>query len=192
MKTEKILVVTKDRYLGQKLRLELMKKAEVSIVSELPADAEEYRTVFLDADTVPATAAGAIVLSRCADVPHDLPIPLPLGLAETMIGETSEAGKLSLSDGERTVRFREKTVKLTEAEYSLLSLLIRADGQFVSREELLRGAFSEDSTGSALNVYIHYLREKLEFHGEKIILSSRKSGYAIDKKFIRMGGNGRA
>ena len=35
-----------------------------------------------------------------------------------------------------------------------------------------------------VNVYIHYLREKLESGGEKIIISSRNMGYKIDSKYL--------
>ena len=35
-----------------------------------------------------------------------------------------------------------------------------------------------------INVYIHYLREKLELCGEKIIIASREAGYRIDKRFL--------
>ena len=38
-----------------------------------------------------------------------------------------------------------------------------------------------------MNVYIHYLREKLEADGEKIILSSRSHGYKIDEKYLTEG-----
>jgi DNA-binding response OmpR family regulator len=34
-----------------------------------------------------------------------------------------------------------------------------------------------------LNVYVHYLREKLE-DGKKIIISSRKLGYKIDERYL--------
>jgi DNA-binding response OmpR family regulator len=42
-----------------------------------------------------------------------------------------------------------------------------------------------DKGEGLINVYVHYLREKLEVGGEKIINSSRKNGYAIDEKFIK-------
>ena len=43
----------------------------------------------------------------------------------------------------------------------------------------------DDADGGILNVYVHYLREKLEKRGEKIIISSRKSGYKIDEKYLK-------
>ena len=39
-----------------------------------------------------------------------------------------------------------------------------------------------------MNVYVHYLREKLEYNGEKVIISSRKNGYKIDERFFPRDG----
>ena len=89
-------------------------------------------------------------------------------------------GRHVLLDGER--------IRLTESEHKLLSLIAEGDGELVSRDELTRGTFGEEAEGGILNVYIHYLREKLEASGEKIILSSRRGGYRIDKKYL--GGEG--
>ena len=88
-------------------------------------------------------------------------------------------GRLAYLDG--------KEIKLTEVEASLLGRLISASGEFVSRGELLRGVWGDSADGGVLNVYIHYLREKLEVCGEKIILSSRSAGYGIDKKYLTRG-----
>ena len=73
---------------------------------------------------------------------------------------------------------------MTELEAALLALLISADGDFVSREEILKRVWQNDADPGIINVYIHYLREKIE-RGEKIILSSRKRGYGIDEKYLR-------
>ena len=48
----------------------------------------------------------------------------------------------------------------------------------------MRDVWGDECEGGVLNVYIHYLREKLETEGEKIIFSTRKMGYKIDKKYL--------
>ena len=64
-------------------------------------------------------------------------------------------------------------------------MAIRAGGgEFVSRDELSRAVWGEGADGGILNVYIHYLREKLESKGEKVIISSRRGGYKIDGKYL--------
>ena len=64
----------------------------------------------------------------------------------------------------------------------LLALLLAKDG-YTSREEIAKKVWGDASDG-LINIYVHYLREKLEIGGEKIILSSRKGGYRIDKKYL--------
>ena len=89
---------------------------------------------------------------------------------------------LSLAD--RCAILYGERIKLTEVEFSLLSLLYSHGGKYVSRDEVLNKIWNGEADGGVINVYIHYLREKLEKHGEKIILSSRKNGYCIDEKFL--------
>ena len=60
---------------------------------------------------------------------------------------------------------------------------IEAQGGFVSREEILREIWDNCADAGVINVYVHYLREKIE-HGEKIIISSRNNGYKIDEKYF--------
>lgn len=87
------------------------------------------------------------------------------------------------SDARHVVLDGEK-IRLTESEHKLLSLIAEGNGELVSREELTLGVFGERADGGILNVYIHYLREKLEGKGERIILASRRGGYRIDKKYL--------
>ena len=74
---------------------------------------------------------------------------------------------------------------MTEVEYSLLSALAAAKGEFISRTDLRTAVWGTEGTDGLLSVYIHYLREKLEGGGEKVILSSRKAGYALAEKFAK-------
>ena len=60
-------------------------------------------------------------------------------------------------------------------------------GEYVSREELLSRIWQNKTDKGILNVYIHYLREKLEKGGERIIISSRNLGYKINEVFISEG-----
>ena len=62
-------------------------------------------------------------------------------------------------------------------------MLYEKKGEYVSREELRLGVWDEDTDSGVVNVYIHYLRQKLE-RGEKIINTSRSLGYKIDEKYI--------
>lgn len=85
---------------------------------------------------------------------------------------------------QRCVILRGNKIKLTDVEYRLLDALMIADG-FVSRRSLMRKVWSDECDSGVLNVYVHYLREKLEVGGEKIIISSRREGYRIDRRYRR-------
>ena len=40
--------------------------------------------------------------------------------------------------------------------------------------------------GGVVNVYVHYLREKLEKNGERIIISTRNLGYKINERMVTL------
>lgn len=104
--------------------------------------------------------------------------------AKVMSGKTATERRLLIESDGRHIILDGERIRLTESEHKLLSLIAEGKGELVSREELTTGAFGEGADGGILNVYIHYLREKLEGTGEKIILSSRRGGYRIDKKYL--------
>ncbi len=76
----------------------------------------------------------------------------------------------------------EESRTLTATEETLLSLLLAAEGEIVTKQALAESLFpdAEDPAGS-VTVYIHYLRKKLEADGRKIILSHRGKGYSIPR-----------
>ena len=49
----------------------------------------------------------------------------------------------------------------------------------MSREELLREVWGEGQSAGVVNVYLHYLRKKLERGGNKLLYAVRGSGYAL-------------
>ena len=94
------------------------------------------------------------------------------GVAEASIGEAIT------DDGERTISFCGRYIRLTSREYELFTVLRQANGASVSREEICRKIWGCDETES-LNIYIHYLRKKLECNGVKVIKSHRGKGYSL-------------
>jgi DNA-binding response OmpR family regulator len=99
--------------------------------------------------------------------------------------EKRDTGRLILTKDTRTVQLGDRSVKLTEVEFRLLSVLASAGaGEYVSRERLIREVWGEGVDGGVVNVYIHYLREKLEKDGERIIISSRREGYKINERAV--------
>jgi two-component system response regulator MprA len=91
-------------------------------------------------------------------------------------------GDLSVVPSRHEVRRGQRLVPLTAREYALLLLLIEHSGQVLSRDQILRQVW-HDQQGAASNVievYVRYLRQKLEEQGEKrLIHTVRGQGYCL-------------
>ncbi len=71
-------------------------------------------------------------------------------------------------------------ITLTETEARLLAVLAGNEGAPVAREALERAVWGESCDTGRLEVYIHYLRNKLEGPaGRKLIHTVRGHGYAL-------------
>jgi DNA-binding response OmpR family regulator len=92
-------------------------------------------------------------------------------------------GDLSLDPSLRQVRRGGRTVDLTSREYALLHLLLRRSGQVVGRDLILSEVWSDQEAGSnVIEVYVRYLRQKLEQGGEpRLIHTLRGRGYCLSE-----------
>jgi DNA-binding response OmpR family regulator len=89
---------------------------------------------------------------------------------------------LSLNRRTREVRRVDRTVELTAKEFDLLEYLISHPRQVVKREQILENVWGYDFMGDSniIEVYIRYLRLKLEAQGEKrLIQTVRGVGYVL-------------
>ena len=175
---KRILVYTENRYLFQKIRLELISEYDCTLADSSSVTREDFPTVIWDLSLGEPYSKSLITLGDSGDIP----LPLPLGVLSEFLSK--ESPPLFLSKEERLAVLKGRSIKLTELEFELLFSLYERGGEFVSREELLCKIWGSEADGGILNVYVHYLREKLETEGEKIILSSRKQGYRIDEKYF--------
>ena len=66
---------------------------------------------------------------------------------------------------------------LTPTERRIFDALREASPETVSRERLSSLAFGEENEDGRLNLYIHYLRNKIELDGKKRIFAKRGKGY---------------
>lgn len=173
-------VQTNDRMLFQKIKLELYGYCETFMVgAELSA--RDFDVIFTDVDSYPDAPKG-YTMSR--EAPCDLPLPFRLGAAERLARSDEKRTEITLDEARRSVTLKGRTIRLTDVEFALCRALIRRRGGYASREELLSEVWSPSTDAGVINVYIHYLREKLETDGEKVILSSRNLGYCIDEKYF--------
>lgn len=194
-----VLFVTADRLFGQRIKLELA-MAGISSLILSPGDVagtvchEADDVLVLDLQTVgdfsryvPSFSVfGKVFLlspdNVTADGAKTLLTPLPFGALADAVRKKETPLRLSEENGSYFAFFRHEKIALSKTEFHLLRTLTEANGAFVDRETLLKSAFEPGASQSALNVYIHYLREKLERGETRLIVASRKLGYAMKIK----------
>ena len=171
-------VYTENDYLFRKISLELSGLSNVLRLSI--GAAEDCDIILVDADNPVFSSIAGLQMKKEGG---DISLPFRIGSLRKLF-EKEKRAFIELIDSRKSVRIGKKTLKLTELEYALFSLLVSAKGNYVSREEILSCVWDGRADKGIINVYVHYLREKLESDGEKIILSSRNYGYRINEKYI--------
>jgi DNA-binding response OmpR family regulator len=89
---------------------------------------------------------------------------------------------LELDEITHQVRRGKRTIDLSPLEFRLLHCLMRHPGQVLSRDAILDQVWSFDYTGGSniVDVYVRYLRHKIEAPGEeKLLHTVRGVGYKI-------------
>ncbi|MCP9775127.1 winged helix family transcriptional regulator [Cyanobium sp. WAJ14-Wanaka] len=96
-----------------------------------------------------------------------------------------QVGDLVVNPSARQVKLASRTVNLTAREYQLLLLLLERKGTVVSREQILRliWADQQGASSNVIEVYVRYLRQKLEGGGERrLIHTVRGQGYCLSER----------
>lgn len=91
-------------------------------------------------------------------------------------------GDLTLTPQTHRVTRGDRIVPLTRTEYQLLQVFLEHPREVLERKAILEQVWGEDfpATGNALEVYIGYLRKKLEANGEsRLIHTVRGVGYIL-------------
>ncbi|MGH9059581.1 MAG: response regulator transcription factor [Acidimicrobiales bacterium] len=99
------------------------------------------------------------------------PVEAPPGVADLVLDPASRQGRR----GERIIQF-------TETEFALLELLLRNRGQVLTREVITERVWGYDfgPASNPVEVYIRYLRRKLEAEGEpRLVHTVRGVGYQL-------------
>ncbi len=89
---------------------------------------------------------------------------------------------LALDTGTHTARRGHREVDLTTTEYELLTQFMQNPRQVLAKEQLLNKVWGYDFEGNynILEVYVRYLRSKLEAGGEtRLIHTVRGAGYLL-------------
>jgi DNA-binding response OmpR family regulator len=85
----------------------------------------------------------------------------------------------------RQVKRGNRSVALTAREYQLLLLLLERKGTVVSRDQILRNVWKDQqaTASNVIEVYVRYLRQKLEQGGERRLLHTvRGQGYCLAER----------
>jgi two-component system response regulator MprA len=91
-------------------------------------------------------------------------------------------GDLSLDTSTRQATRKNRLIMLTAKEYDLLEMFMRHPRQVLTREIIFDRVWGYDFGGESnvLDVYIRYLRQKLEVEGEvRLIHTVRSVGYVM-------------
>lgn len=94
-----------------------------------------------------------------------------------------EAGDLAIDLLSRRVWRAEKEIELSPREFSLLEYLARHPAEVLSRQQIYAEVwdYSFDPGSNSIDVYIRYLRRKLDRPGEPSLISTvRGSGYRFN------------
>lgn len=93
-----------------------------------------------------------------------------------------EIGDLIIDTNSRTVKRGNKEIKLSSKEYNLLEYLVLHNGRVVSRTEIVEHIYDTefDLDSNIIDVYINYLRNKIDKGFEKkLIKTVRGAGYIL-------------
>jgi DNA-binding response OmpR family regulator len=95
---------------------------------------------------------------------------------------SSTLGDLTINREEHRVQRGDRRIDLTLREFALLEYLMNNVGKAVSRATLMQDVWNTtyDSTTNIVDVYMKYLRDKIDLAGEvKLIRTVRGVGYVL-------------
>lgn len=178
-----ICILSDESDFAHMLRLELESlgcKVALAASPDAPPAAALY---FVDADRFPT----ALLPGRILRYGRSIPVgsdegwhrPFRLAALASLADGDARSRGLRLLPQENAVLLDGEHIRLTAKEFALLSVLADAAGRPVSRESLRIAVFSDEKEAGIVNVYIHYLRRKLERDGRRLIVALRGQGYAL-------------
>jgi len=94
-------------------------------------------------------------------------------------GQSHRSGPLIINTDEHRVVLQDEEIALSPKEYKLLLYLLEHQGRVVPRTQLLHAVWgiNFDNSTNVVDVYISYLRSKIEKQGIKFIHTVKGTGY---------------
>jgi two-component system OmpR family response regulator len=102
--------------------------------------------------------------------------------------ETMTAGDVVIDPLRISVSVGDHSEQLSAREFALLAFLVRHEGEVVTRQQILDAVWGAepDVYSNVVDLYIHYLRRKLETLGRRDMLRTvRGVGYVLSVEPIR-------
>ena len=101
-------------------------------------------------------------------------------LRRTQDEEVLRFADLEVNTATREAKRGERPIELSPREYALLEFMARNPRRVLSRDLLLERVWGEEAEANAVNVYVGYLRKKIDGSGEvPLIRTVRGMGYAL-------------
>ena len=147
------------------------RKSEADIVRGLKAGADDYLTKPFGMQEFLARTEALIRRNRTVTPPTNL-----------------DYGILKIDLVQRRIRLRGQLIELTPQEYSLLYVLAQADGEPLSRSELLRRAWPDSiDNPRTIDTHVLSLRKKVEVDPRQPILiqTVRNVGYRLNLEMLQ-------
>jgi DNA-binding response OmpR family regulator len=174
--SSQILIVEDEVKLAQFIELELQTGSKIPIIILTAKDETSDRVEGLDAgadDYVVKPFSVEELLAR-----------IRVHLRRTQNEETDllQFNDLKLNTGTREVYRGDRAIELTAKEFELLHYLLSHARQVLTRDQILEQVWGYDLIGDSniIEVYIRYLRLKLEAEGEShLIQTMRGVGYVL-------------
>jgi len=135
-------------------------------VTGLTAGADDYMTKPFSLEELVARLRGLLRRSNYLAAPAE---------------EGLKVGDLTLDGASREVARAGEPISLTSTEFELLHFLMRNPGRALTRTEILDRVWNYDFAGrtSIVDLYISYLRKKIDAGKEPIIHTVRGVGYML-------------
>jgi len=185
-----LCILSRDEPFAEFIRLELKDHIPVITVRADIKDLPEADAYIADLDTVepPVTTKPVLLCGWGRERPEGAVLwaerPFRPARLRALLGLTSDTMTECPTPAadRQAVWLSGREIPLSDCEYRLFCLLYEAGGRYVPRSELHEKIWHGEGDDGVVNVYIHYLRRKLEADGHTRLRSARGRGYALQRE----------
>ncbi len=148
----------------------------------------DVKIVMFTSESHPDSVAKGLNLGADDYITKPVDSNVLLARVSARLRKQADSGKLKVADvvideGSHEVTRDGKHIELSAQEYKLLVFLVHNKNQVMSREMILSRIWSgnPDIETRVVDVYIGYLRKKIDFKEPKLLVSKRGFGYMIQE-----------